>query len=80
MLILSKARSGPHANRAARPPHTPTTPAAEEEEEEEQPFFSRLFHRHTLGEVAWLVHVAAAFDGDVVGQQLQRDYRQERKE
>ena len=33
-------------------------------------------YRHALGEVAGLVHVAAACDGDVVGEQLQRDDRE----
>ena len=37
-----------------------------------------LFHRHALGEVAWLVHVAAARDGDVIREQLQRHGGQDR--
>jgi hypothetical protein len=31
-----------------------------------------LLHSHAFGEVAGFVHVAAAEDGDVIGQQLQR--------
>src|SRR5918997_1784148 len=31
-----------------------------------------LFHRHALGEVAGLVHIAAAVLGDAVGEELQR--------
>ena len=34
---------------------------------------SRLFDGDGLGEVARLIHVAAAADGDVVGEQLQRN-------
>jgi len=33
-----------------------------------------------FGEIAWFVHVAAAQDGDVVGEQLQRNHCQQRKE
>ena len=35
---------------------------------------------HALGEVARLVHVAAAKQGDVIGQELQRDDRDQRLE
>jgi hypothetical protein len=35
----------------------------------------RLLHRHALGQVPRLVHVAAAQHGDVVRQQLQRHAR-----
>jgi len=37
-------------------------------------------HRHALGEVARLVHVAAAGDGGVIGEQLQRYHAQQRLE
>ena len=33
----------------------------------------RLFHGHRLGEVARLIHVAAAPHRDVIGEQLHRD-------
>src|SRR3712207_6450679 len=39
---------------------------------------SSLLHGDALGQVAGLVHVAAAQQGDVVGQQLQRHRLQER--
>ena len=39
-----------------------------------------LFHGNGLGEVAWLVDVAAAAHGDVVGEQLQRHNLNERRE
>ena len=47
---------------------------------EKQPNCARqpLFHRDALREVARLVYVAAAADGDVVGEQLQRDDLNER--
>ena len=32
-----------------------------------------LLHRYGFGQVAGLVYVAAAADGDVIGQKLQRD-------
>ena len=35
---------------------------------------SALLHRHALGQVAGLVHVAAPAHGDVVGQELQREW------
>src|SRR6185369_12836242 len=38
------------------------------------------FDRDALGEVAWLVDVAAAADRDVVREQLERDRRQHRRE
>ena len=34
----------------------------------------RLLHGDGLGEVAGLVYVAAAADGDVVGEELEGDY------
>ena len=37
-----------------------------------------LLHRHALGQVPRLVDVAAAGHGDVIGQQLQRDHRDDR--
>src|SRR3982751_2638848 len=43
------------------------------------PTFS-LLHRHALGEVARLVDVAAAGDGGVVGEELERDDAQQRLE
>ena len=36
-------------------------------------------HRHALGQVAWFIHVAPAGNGNVVGQQLQRNHRQQRR-
>ena len=39
-----------------------------------------LLHRHALGQVARLIHVAAASDGDMVGQQLQRNHGQQREQ
>ena len=38
-----------------------------------------LFDGHALGEVSRLVHVAAEFDGDVVGQELQRNDGENRR-
>src|ERR1051325_10354904 len=38
-----------------------------------------LLHRDAFGQVARFVDVAAAGDGDVVGQQLQRQHRQQRE-
>jgi hypothetical protein len=35
-------------------------------------------HRDALREVSRAIHVAAPSDGDVIGQQLQRDYSQDR--
>jgi len=35
-----------------------------------------LFHGDGLGQVSWLVYVAAAADGDVVSEELQRHYLQ----
>src|SRR5207247_1984512 len=40
----------------------------------------QLFHRHALGQIARLVDVAAAGDGGVVGDELERDHAQERLE
>ncbi len=39
-----------------------------------------LFHRHRFGEISGLVHVAAAADGDVIREQLQRDDLNKRAE
>ena len=39
-----------------------------------------LLHRHAFGEVARLVHIAAARDGNVIGEQLQRDDREQREQ
>ena len=39
-----------------------------------------LLHRDGFGEVAGLVYVAASADGDVVGEELQRDYFEDGKE
>ena len=39
-----------------------------------------LLHGHALGQVSWLVDVAAAADGDVVGEELEGDYFQDREE
>src|SRR4051794_33767968 len=38
----------------------------------------RLFHRHALGQVSWLVDVAPARDGGVVGEKLKWYDRQQR--
>src|SRR5262252_2973917 len=46
----------------------------------EDPRCPSLLHRDALGEIAWLIHVAASEDGHVVGQKLKRDDRQERRE
>src|SRR2546429_9765007 len=32
-----------------------------------------LFHGHALGEIAWLVDVAAELDGEMIGEELKRD-------
>jgi hypothetical protein len=45
---------------------------------EELPPVFQLFNGDGLGEVSWLVYVAAAADGDVVGQQLEGDDFNER--
>ena len=42
--------------------------------------FHVLFHRHTLCQVPRLVHIQAADGGDVIGQQLQRDDRDDGRE
>ena len=34
---------------------------------------SELFHRHGFGKIARLVHVGAALQGGVIGQELHRD-------
>ena len=39
-----------------------------------------LFHSHGLGEVAGLIHIAASPDRDMVGEQLQRDDREDRRQ
>lgn len=39
-----------------------------------------LFHGDAFGEIAGLIHVAAAQDGAVVGEKLQRHHREERHE
>ena len=39
-----------------------------------------LLHGHALGQVSWLVDVAAAADGDVVGEELEGDYFEDREE
>src|SRR5205823_12949699 len=41
---------------------------------------ARLFHRHRLGQVARLVHVAAQTHRDVVGEELERDDGEDRRE
>lgn len=38
----------------------------------------QLFHSDGFGKVAWLVHIAALHDGNMVGEQLQRNYGEER--
>src|SRR5215831_20883085 len=68
--------------------HTGTSPRQKEtkrmsltpDPRAEDPGCSSLFHRDALGEVARLIHVTAAEDGHVVGQELKRDDRQERRE
>lgn len=44
------------------------------------PLASPLLHRHTLRQVAWLIYIAAAPYRNLVGQQLQRNYRQHRRQ
>jgi len=34
-----------------------------------------LFDSHAFGQVAGLVNVTAAFHGDIISQELERDYR-----
>ena len=41
-------------------------------------FASRLFDSHAFCEVPRFIHVAAAHDGDVIGEQLQGNHRQQR--
>ena len=36
-----------------------------------------LFHRDALGQISWLVDVAASIHSDVVGKQLERDHGQQ---
>ena len=39
-----------------------------------------LLHRHRLRQIPWLVNVSALEHGDVVGQQLQRDGVEDRRQ
>jgi hypothetical protein len=39
-------------------------------------FNIRLFHRHTLGQVPRLIHIFSTQDRNVIGQQLQRDRKE----
>src|SRR6266496_1420542 len=36
----------------------------------------RLFHGHTLGEIAWFIDIAAQLNCKVIGEKLKRDDRQ----
>jgi hypothetical protein len=40
-------------------------------------FWDKLLNSNAFGEVSGLVYVAAAADGDVVGEELERDYLEE---
>ena len=40
----------------------------------------KLFHGHALCQVSWLVYVAAAADGYVVGEELEGDYFEDGEE
>ena len=43
-------------------------------------FIIRLFYRHTLGQIPRLIHIFPAQHGDVIGQQLQRNREQNRRQ
>ena len=48
--------------------------------ERDEQLSAALFYRHALCQVAGLVDVAAAPDGDVVGEELERDDFEDGKE
>ena len=40
--------------------------------------YRTLFYRYRLRQIAWLIDIAAFDDGDVVGEELERDDGEER--
>ena len=51
-------------------------PSVRKKSSSEELLFLLLFHRHRLGEIAWLVNIAASHHSNVVSQNLQRHCRQ----
>src|SRR6266571_2120294 len=58
--------------------HAPAGPNAQLTNRSRRIVFIGSFHRHALRQVAGAVHVTSPQHGDVVGQQLERDDRQDR--